>query len=87
MSKIRCYGLLFDDNIQKELATWKFLGGRKIQDLAKELVANKMVKKYIIRPHNIVRFLVVGYNREYPVLDDFCGCKDFQTNLTKSENY
>ncbi|MFX1250389.1 MAG: SWIM zinc finger family protein [Promethearchaeota archaeon] len=46
-----------------------------------------MVKKYIIRPHNIVRFLVVGYHREYPVLDNFCGCKDFQTNLTKSENY
>lgn len=41
------------------------------------------VKKYVIKPGNIVRWLVVGKNREYLLNEYSCTCKSFQMQLSK----
>ncbi|MFX0095851.1 MAG: SWIM zinc finger family protein, partial [Candidatus Hodarchaeota archaeon] len=79
LNKLKLLSMFFNEVL--------IVGGIKIQDLVEQLVSNRMVKKYVIRPHNIERFLVVGYHQEYIVLNKFCGCKDFQRNLTKLDDY
>jgi predicted nucleic acid-binding Zn finger protein len=43
------------------------------------------VKRYIIKPNNVSRWLVIGTSKEYLVTPYSCTCKDFFIKITKKE--
>jgi len=54
----------------------EFFGDRLQKAL--EIIAEKGVKKYIFRPTGIIRWIIIGHERNYLTIEhSFCSCQDF----------